>query len=277
MDWSLKEVSLIVSDYFNMLQYELRGVKYNKSAFRRALMPMLNKRTNGSIEAKHQNISAVLIQLGLPFISGYKPLPNYQGILKDEVIAKLKKSYSILQPDLETFVNNTLIKPVGKNQINFNEIVEQAPVTQIFSEPEPTYKPIKINYLEREQNNRILGEQGEELILNYEKWNLIKLGKEKLAEQIEWVSKEQGDGLGFDILSKNTNGTDKFIEVKTTKLSKETPIFLTQNELSFSKTKSESFYLYRLFKWGNSPKFFLQQGSYDSFCSLESMTYRGHF
>ncbi len=59
-------------------------------------------------------------------------------------------------------------------------------------------------------------------------------GKEKFAEQVRWISKEKGDGAGFDILSRNLNGTDKYIEVKTTKLAKETPIFFSKNELDFS-------------------------------------------
>jgi len=33
-------------------------------------------------------------------------------------------------------------------------------------------KPIKINYLEREQNNLSLGEKGEEFVLEFEKWTL---------------------------------------------------------------------------------------------------------
>jgi hypothetical protein len=64
--------------------------------------------------------------------------------------------------------------------------------------------------------------------------HLINQGKEKLAEQVRWISKEEGDGAGFDILSRNLNGTDKYVEVKTTKLAKETPIFFTKNELDFS-------------------------------------------
>src|SRR5688500_9828876 len=96
LDWTQQEVSLIVSDYFNMLHYELRGEKYSKSTFRNAIRPLLNNRSDRSIESKHQNISAILIELGLPFISGYKPLSNYQKLLKTEVISQLQTTYSNL-------------------------------------------------------------------------------------------------------------------------------------------------------------------------------------
>lgn len=134
-----------------------------------------------------------------------------------------------------------------------------------------------VNYLEREQNNRILGQQGEELVMGYEKWRLIKSGKQRLADKIEWVSKNKGDGAGFDILSKNENGTDRYIEVKTTKLSKETPIYLTKTEISFALKNTKDFYLYRVFNWGTQPKLFIKNGTYESFCKLQSITYKGIF
>ncbi len=74
-----------------------------------------------------------------------------------------------------------------------------------------------------EQVNQKAGQVGERIALDYERWRLVKAGKEGLADKIEWVSQTQGDGLGFDILSKNTNGTDRYIEVKSTKLTKEAP------------------------------------------------------
>jgi len=72
-NWSESEVEAAVADYFDMLRSELTGQKYNKTAHRRALMEQLNNRSDGSVELKHQNISAVLIEMGIPYIDGYKP------------------------------------------------------------------------------------------------------------------------------------------------------------------------------------------------------------
>ena len=41
-DWTKLEVELIVQDYFNMLQYELEGKKYNKTFHRQGLIPLLS-------------------------------------------------------------------------------------------------------------------------------------------------------------------------------------------------------------------------------------------
>jgi hypothetical protein len=274
-DWSKKEVAFIVADYFNMLSFELRGKKYNKTLFRRALSTMLKNRSDGSIEFKHQNISAVLANMGLPFIKGYKPRSNYQQILEDEVAHFLKANRNIYEMHFEQFAETATA--VNTNKIDFNNIIGDEPTISKVAEREPTYRPIKTNYLKKEQENRILGELGEELVIAYEQHRLIKGGKERLAEKIEWVSKDKGDGTGFDILSKNINGTDRFIEVKATKLSKETPIYLTKTELSFSNLKQQDFYLYRVYNLDTNPKMFIKNGEYKNFCRLLPESFKGYF
>ena len=170
--WSNIEVELIVADYFNMLSAELKGEPYSKAEHRRALIPLLANRSEGSIEFKHQNISAVLINFGQPYVKGYLPRFNYQKILEDRVI-----DYLIQKPEIENqfkvFADKQILK--HKKEVNFESIVYDLPVTANVSEPEPFYKknPIKINYLEREQRNRNLGSSGEELVLQFEKWQLI--------------------------------------------------------------------------------------------------------
>src|SRR5689334_6565233 len=64
-DWSSAELDAIVADSFAMLRAEQARQPYNKTAHRKALMEDVH-RSDGSIEFKHQNISAVLTQLGLP-------------------------------------------------------------------------------------------------------------------------------------------------------------------------------------------------------------------
>ena len=71
-DWSLDEVELIVADYFAMLEAELSGLAYSKAEHNRRLQQATG-RSKGSVEFKHQNISAVLKGLGEDWITGYKP------------------------------------------------------------------------------------------------------------------------------------------------------------------------------------------------------------
>jgi hypothetical protein len=274
--WSKIEVVLIVADYFDMLIKELNRIPYNKAEHRRQISPFLHNRSTGSIEFKRQNISAILINLGRPYINGYLPRYNYQNLLEDEVIDYLIH-HSEIESYFRLFVEKDIIKP--QTTLDFERIIVAPPETISVTEPKVPYqyKPIEINYLEKEQSNRTLGLYGEEIVIEYEKWNLIRLGKDNLANKIEWISKEVGDGAGFDILSKNINGTDKYIEVKTTRLGKETPFFFSSNELQFSIHKDSCYHLYRLFNVENDVKLFQKNGALNAICKSIPTMYKGYF
>lgn len=274
--WSNIEVELIVADYFSMLSSELKGGTYSKAEHRRALLPLLSNRSDGSIEFKHQNISAILINQGQPYIKGYLPRFNFQRILEEKVVEYLFEDHKI-ENQIKQFVEQEPIQNSAK--IKFDKFIVDAPKTELISEPFLSYnrKPIKINYLEKEQKNQSLGRFGEELVLKYEKWNLIRVGKEKLAEQVRWISNDEGDGAGFDILSRNFNGTDKYIEVKTTRLGRDTPIFFSNNELQYSISNSDNFHLYRIFNFEKDTKMFLKNGSLDKICNSTPIAYKGFF
>jgi len=275
-DWSKTEVFLIVDDYFVMLRQELQREKYNKTTHRRELLPKLNNRTDGSVEFKHQNISAVLAKMGQPFIRGYKPKFNYQQALEGQVAASLQRNMTQLEPLFERF-EEEIVSPNTHYDIDFESALEGEPIKSEFEEEEPSYRTYHVNYLEKEQNNRILGVEGEQFVLDYEKWRLSKAGKKSLADKIEWTSKSSGDGAGYDILSKNVDGSDRFVEVKTTKLSKETPIYLTENEINFATMHSDDFYLYRVFNFDSKRKLFIKKGNYRNYCRLIPLSYRGIF
>jgi len=274
--WSNIEVQLIIADYFNMLSAELKGENYSKAEHRRALHPLLSNRSDSSIEFKHQNISALLIELGQPYIKGYLPRFNYQSILKDAIIDYLNQNLKI-EDQFRIFSDKDILPK--KSDFNFNRFIVEPPKVNLVAEPRATYhrSPIKINYLEREQKNQKLGVLGEELVLEFEKWHLINQGKEKLAEQVRWISKEEGDGSGFDILSRNLNGTDKYVEVKTTKLAKETPIFFTKNELDFSIENSGNFHLYRVFDFEEQARMFTRNGALNQICNSVPISFKGYF
>src|ERR1039458_5361951 len=82
--WQADELDLIVADYFGMLAADLAGQPYIKSRRSAALMAKIS-RSHRSVEFKHQNISAVLDKLGMPWIPGYKPKLNFQNAIFDAI------------------------------------------------------------------------------------------------------------------------------------------------------------------------------------------------
>jgi hypothetical protein len=217
-DWSEFEVEAVITDYFAMLLKELRGEEYNKTAHRRALAKLLDDRSDGSVEFKHQNISAVLIGLGFPYVEGYKPRGNYQQLLADAVRARLVNNREI-EPAVAATVEADA-EPVDVGDILYRLAQPPAPSSDAGNHraelsPKKPVVRASIDYLEREARNRSLGRMGEDFALAFEKARLAAAGCIRLSRQVEHVSVTQGDGLGFDILSFEPGGEDRLIEVKT--------------------------------------------------------------
>src|ERR1700736_5330962 len=95
-DWQADELDAIVADYFGMLAADISGRPYIKSRHSAALMAQIG-RTHRSVEFKHQNISAVLDELGMPWIPGYKPKRNYQNAIFDAIDRYLTEHPAILE------------------------------------------------------------------------------------------------------------------------------------------------------------------------------------
>lgn len=274
-NWTPVEVEAAVADYFDMLAKELRGESFNKAEHNRRLQQLLQGRPRGSVERKHQNISSILIELGFPYINGYKPLGNYQQLLRAVVEDRLaaaetlreKVAFMVAAPETDLSSSEgilpSLVKPPfrkkNETQVRDNGHAERAYGFR--------------NYLEIEARNHTLGLAGETMVLNFEYERLWKAGKKKLAERLEHVSKTKGDYLGYDIHSFEDDGRDRLIEVKTTRFGPLTPFFVSRNELEVSITHQQKYHLYRLFNFTKHPKLFTLEGAIGSTCELEPVNY----
>lgn len=274
--WSEKEVSIIIADYFEMLKKELMGESYFKAHHRRNLLPLLNNRSDSSIEFKRRNISAVLLQYGVPPIPGYKPAFNFQKLLFPAI-----EKYLEDHPGFREYLNHDLN----------SELLTSIPDSVSGVEVQPPIlgdkgydggamglinpKGLKINYLQREIDNRKLGLVGEEFVVHYERKWLQSIGKGNFSRRVEHVSKERGDGFGFDVLSYDEHGNEKFIEVKSTKWGKETPFYFSRNELDFSQKNSNNFYLYRVFGLRKNPQFYVLKGALNQTSNFNPTQFMG--
>ena len=87
--WTDTEVNIAVDIYLSMLKRQESGESFVKAEYRRKCEEQLPARSGKSIEYKWCNISAVLDEMGEPWIDGYKPLPNYQKSLRRAVEHRL--------------------------------------------------------------------------------------------------------------------------------------------------------------------------------------------
>ena len=255
-DWTTLEIDLIVADYFAMLSDELAGRAYVKARHNAALQ-QLTGRGKGSIEFKHQNISAVLMRLGMRWIPGYKPMANYQGALIDGI-----RRFLALQPGWWTPPALPDVLPVTGSSVREAGMLWVGPAPgarNVPSAPDPvaltrllyTFDPAA-----RDAANRALGKAGEERVLHHEHARLRAEGRDDLARRVRWVAAEDGDGAGYDILSFTTGGAERWIEVKSTTGWERTPFHMTRNECAVASERPDVFRLFRLYDFAREQRAF---------------------
>lgn len=252
--WNDLEIDLIVADYFAMLIEELAGRPFNKSEHNRALQALLkdSARNRGSIEFKHQNISAVMLGLGQPWINGYKPAANFQNALVDGVLSWLDSHPDWLAPKTRnptSFLREAATLWIGPPPSQRNE---PPPVDPEFMAAIGR----KYDVAERDARNRRLGKAGEELVLHYERQALAHAGRGDLSDKVRWTSEQDGDGFGYDIASFETDGRERMIEVKTTNGWERTPFHITRNEMAVAEARRDDWHLVRVWNFARQPKAF---------------------
>lgn len=274
-DWSPEEVEACVADYLDMLLMELRGEEFNKAERNRHLQRLLPQRSRGSIEWKHQNVSAVLVEMGLPYVRGYKPRFNYQELLRVVLEERLSGATPLFEA-AESVVERNILAPPSVTDIL--SVLVPPPVREdepggLRETPRIGRRPVRRNYLEAEARNRSLGLAGEQFVLRYEHERLWRANQRTLADRIEHVASTQRDHLGFDIASFEVDGRERLIEVKTTQFGALTPFFASRNEVDVSESRDENYQLYRLFNFVREPKMFTLTGSLGRTCELNAVQF----
>ena len=267
-NWTDEELDLIVADYFAMLRDEAIGSPYNKAEHNRLLQRNID-RSKGSIEFKHQNISAVLLKLGLPRIVGYLPAANHQKAIVPAIDRYISLHPEVLYPE------RTVEGAAERQRLFVDPPPPLLPTT--LQKPDIERLIRKFNPVERDFRNRKLGKEGEELVFHHEREKLQRLDRPDLAKKVRWISEELGDGAGYDILSFDSSGKERLVEVKTTVGADVTPFYLTRNELSLAGERPDAFRLCRVFDFSARPRMFELTPPLEDFVHLSPLSYEASF
>jgi len=272
-NWSDREIDLVVGDYFDMLRMELLGRSYNKAQRNRGLQERTH-RSRGSIDYKLENISAVAVKLGMPWIPGYKPMGNYQKAL----VAGVER-YLIACGGPDALLHD--IDQLTSGLANESALFFEAPPLlkpTVAAEPAALQRLVrKFDPAARDARNRALGKRGEERVLLSERVRLSDAGRADLARKVRWISEEEGDGAGYDILSFSRSGRERLLEVKTTSGHSATPFYLTENERALSVERPDEFRLVRVYDFVRAPKAFELAPPLEQSVMLHPTNYRASF
>lgn len=150
-------------------------------------------------------------------------------------------------------------------------ILSKSVITNKHKNNEYKKTPTKRDYDQQSKSNKITGLKGERYVVEYEKSQLQ--GNKKLQSKVEQISVTQGDGLGYDILSFNPDGSEKHIEVKTTTDSENIPFYISQNERQYAKEDNSSYWLYRVYDINKEAKLEKYHGNLEQYFSFEPTDY----
>jgi hypothetical protein len=143
-----------------------------------------------------------------------------------------------------------LLNPISKAVIQPDEVTAIKEKTRRFIGRKVDWEKL------RDRNNEI-GDQGEEFVLEFEIDRLIEtlsIERAIATQNVQHLSRLQGDGLGYDISSIKDDGSPRYIEVKTTSGDFKQPFYMSENERRFFEEYGDSAFIYRVYNFNKETR-----------------------
>jgi hypothetical protein len=250
-DWTAEQVAIVVANYFLMLERERAGDKINKADLYRRLSPGVG-RSEKSIEWKLRNVSAVLEELGIAWISGLLPAHNYQDTLVEAVEAQLGQHPKVLidpvsvKPRFTSAGGPVLVSPPAL--LNSDPRDDRPALQRLVGKYDPAA---------RDELNRSLGRAGEEMVFKFEYDRLCQAGRRDLAKEMDWPANRGEDHRGYDIRSfEPDNGEERLLEIKTTNGHARTRFWLSRNQVETAAQNPAAYRVRRVFHFRSGAEMF---------------------
>ncbi len=158
----------------------------------------------------------------------------------------------------EGFVLNKNSRPAKYSLLNpISNAVIQPDVVKKIKAKTKRFIARKIDWEKARDRNNEIGDQGEEFVLEFEIDRLIEtlsIDRISAIQNVQHLSRLQGDGLGYDISSINKDGSPRYIEVKTTSGGFNQPFYMSKNEKLFFEEYGDSAFIYRVYNFNRETR-----------------------
>jgi hypothetical protein len=158
----------------------------------------------------------------------------------------------------EGFVVNKGSRPAKFSLINpISQSVIQPAEVKAIKEKTRRFIAHKVEWEKARDRNNEIGDQGEEFVLEFEVDRLVEtlsIERATAMQNVQHLSRLQGDGLGYDISSINDNGSPRYIEVKTTSGGFNQPFYMSKNEKHFFEYYEDSAFIYRVYNFSKETR-----------------------
>lgn len=269
--WSRAEVEAAISSYVEMLRNETLGTPYDPDEVVASLTRVIPGRSAESIEAQFRGISGTLEEEGANWIEDYEPATSEVPV--DLVRKHLGPGHRI--NDALAAYGDAASPPATDRILSTEDVLVPIPSIQrqsrrrskvgIAGSPTTALQDFR---------KKQLGDAGEEWVLGLERERLVRQERSDLAHKVRWVARE-GDSFGFDVQSFDSDGRERFIEVKTTNFGVTTPFYITRNEVDVSVDHADKYALYRVYGFHRDPHLYVLDGSVQETATLEPRVFLG--
>ena len=273
--WLEWEVDALVQTYFKVLAKNPEA-KEEKVL---SALPESISYPKDDIITKIGMISSTLADIGMPTLEALPSVAHEDPAIERAIVRQVDDDKTLPA----SVKKSKTEKPENFDfQFSWNEdLVTEPPEKREAAESKKsdpgTPRPTRIDFLARNRRNQKLGEAGERWVVEFEKERLRQEGQSHLADKVCWVSKQEGDGLGYDVQSFDEAGEPIYIEVKTTPHGPRTAFLISRNEVERSREHGAAYRLYRVFDFPKTPRVFILKGPITDHCSLQTESYRAVF
>lgn len=208
----------------------------NTSEVKRLLHTVLEFSEEDNIPSTTRNEVLIIQRIGNIVAHQSDTIKTYdEGFVVDKNYSPAK--FSLLNPILETVIQPTEVTTIKEKTRRF--------IAR------------KIDWEKARDRNNEIGDQGEEFVLEFEIDRLIEtltIDRTKVIQNVQHLSRLQGDGLGYDISSINDDGSPRYIEVKTTSGDFNQPFYMSKNEKHFFEEYEDSAFIYRVYNFNRETR-----------------------
>lgn len=266
-----------IRNYFALLQAEMRSratANGPPPPAHGATIPERNESAGRALTQRH--ISAILLEHGLPHARAHRPLGGYPPELREAVRGYLRN-----HPEIFAAMEADAFRPAPRTDFSSRDlraVLVEPPSADALGRNSGSSADgdllAGVDFLACEQRNRSLAQAGEAFVLEFERQRLRSHGLDKFADAIEYTAADYGDAVGYDIQSYALDGSMLLIRVKTTRYCRETPCYLSENELAVARVHGNRYWLYRVFDFADQPHIYLINGALEDRCHLRPTVYR---
>ena len=315
--WAAQKEPEKVRELFRQLYDQSLDLKERMILFRDGIDEIVVEHKEGKVSKSYQDHRAIMVYLNMRYpdkyylykynmfvdfaeLIDYTDLPKagdidlvfmfesmcdmiLKRVIQDEELLKKYESRrnKYYDPEYHLLVQDIVYSAIyfdnpevldEKDEVDIKEFALQAKKGKV------VLKGTHIDHIQEAKSNKEIGDAGEEFVYQYER-DVIKKYKLGDDKQVRRVAKLDGDGLGYDILSYDKYGNEKYIEVKTTSGQEDGHIFITANELAQSEKCPEQYYLYRVYEFDKvnlKGKISIRKGSLKDLC-ISAQTYKVNF